>query len=181
MKRIGSPSNRAPIALVLTVLASAAPARADSGWRAGLDLHGFDAAFGARRPVGIGLGIRCGAMESAVVVDPMIFLLGWEMLDVTVGRWLAHDRVEALIGWRQTSGTMGTGRRYDEAILLGADWAVPSSGKLRLTFGVELETSIWRHGGGIESERIRFSSSSEDLLPRLEVLLHARFDLTGAL
>lgn len=146
-----------------------------------MDLHGFDAAFGARRPIGLGLGIRYGAVEAAVVVDPMIFLLGWEMLDVTAGSWLAHDRVEALIGWRQTSGVIGTGRRYDEAILLGADWIVPSSGRLRLTFGLELETSVWRHGGGIDSEHIRFFSSSGDLLPRLELLLHARFDLTGVL
>jgi hypothetical protein len=166
---------------MLAVLASTPPVRADSGWRAGLDLHGFDAAFGARRPIGIGMGIRSGAVEGAVVVDPMIFVLGWEMLDVTVGRWLARDRVEALIGWRQTSGAIGTGRRYDEAILLGVDWMIPSSGKLRLTFGVELETSVWRHGGGIDSEHIRLFSSSADLLPRLELLLHARFDLTGVL
>jgi hypothetical protein len=166
------------IPIMLAILASIAPVRADSAWRAGLDLHGFDAAFGARRPIGIGMGIRCGAVEGAVVVDPMIFVLGWEMLDVTVGRWLAHDRVEALIGWRQTSGAIGTGRRYDEAMLLGADWRVPSSGKLRLTFGVELETSLWRHGGRIDGEHISFSSSSADLLPRLELLLHARLDLT---
>jgi hypothetical protein len=158
-----------------------ARAQADPSWRAGLDLHGTDAAVGTRRPLGIAGGLRYQATEGAVVIDPMVLVLGWEMLDVTAGRWLADDRVEVLAGWRQTSGRLARGRRYDEAVLLGADWAAPLSNRFRLAFGVEVETSIWRHGGNLAGDTIRFGSLDAALARRVELLLHARFELTGSL
>jgi len=156
-------------------------AHADPSWRAGLDLHGTDAAYSSRRPLGIAGGLRYGAWEAAIVVDPMVLVLGWEMLDVSAGRWIADDRVELLAGWRQTSGRLSSGRRYDEAVLLGADWAVPLSGRFRLAFGVELETSLWRHGAGIDSDPIQVFPPGAELARRIELLLHARFELTGCL
>jgi len=162
-------------------LAVVAPAHADPSWRAGLDVHGTDAAYGGRRPLGVAAGLRCGATEGGVVVDPLVFALGWEMLDVTAGRWFADDRIELLAGWRQLSGRFGTGRRYDEAVLLGADWVVPLSRRFRLGFGLEFQTSIWRHGGDISSDTIAVFPVTTDLPERMSLLLHARFELTGIL
>jgi hypothetical protein len=159
----------------------AAQAHAEPSWRAGLDVHGTDAALGGRRPIGLAGRLRWGAMEAAVVVDPLVFVLGWEMLDVTAGRWIAGDRAEVLAGWRQTSGRLGTGRRYDEAVLLGADWVAPLSGRFRFAFGLEFETSIWRHGGNIDSDTIQVFPFTTDIAARMEFLLHARFELTGLL
>lgn len=163
--------------LALVVLSASAPAYGDPSWHTGLDFHGTDAAFAARRPIGIAMGLRHGAIDGAVVVDPMVLVLGWEMLDVTVGRWIASDRLEVLAGWRQTSGSARHGRRYDEALLLGADSAI-SSGNVRVSFGAELETSLWRHGGKIPSDTIDFAASAE-LATRMELLLHVRFEVGG--
>jgi hypothetical protein len=163
--------------LALAVLSLAPPAAAEPSWHTGLDFHGTDAAFAARRPIGIAAGLRRGDNDGSVVVDPMVLVLGWEMLDVTVGRWVAGDRLELLAGWRQTSGRAGHGRRYDEAVLLGADSAV-SSGSVRVSFGAELETSVWRHGGKIPSDTIEFAANAE-LATRIELLLHVRFEVGG--
>ncbi|HET7499912.1 MAG TPA: hypothetical protein VFK02_02885 [Kofleriaceae bacterium] len=168
-------------ALALAGLLLAARAHGEPRWRAGLDVHGTDAAFGERRPLGLAGGLRHGANEAAIVVDPLVLVLGWEMLDVTLGRWIAGDRVELLGGWRQTSGRLASGRRYDEALLVGADWAVPLSDRFRLAFGVELEASIWRHGARIAGDVIELWPPTVDTARRVELLLHARFELTGGL
>jgi hypothetical protein len=164
--------------LVLACLAFAAPARADLSWRAGLDVHGTDAAFAARRPVGIASGLRYGAVEGSVVVDPMMLILGWEMLDVTAGRWIADDRIELLGGWRQVSGRLSGGRRYDEGLLLGVDSVGVSSGRFRIAFGAEVTTSVWRHGARIPGDSIQLILNME-LATRIELLLHVRFEITG--
>ncbi|HEU4730805.1 MAG TPA: hypothetical protein VFT22_23075 [Kofleriaceae bacterium] len=168
-------------AIALAGLLFAARAHAEPSWRAGLDVHGTDAALGERRPLGIAGGVRYGQTEGAIVIDPLVLVLGWEMLDVTLGRWIAGDRVELVGGWRQTSGPLASGRRYDEAVLVGADWTVPLSSRFRLAFGLELETSIWRHGGRIEGDVIQLLPPTVDTARRVELLLHARFDVTGAL
>ncbi len=164
--------------LVLVSLALASPAHGDTSWRTGLDFHGTDAAFAARRPIGVATGLRCGPMEGSVVIDPMVFVLGWEMLDFTVGRWLASDRVELITGWRQVSGRLSGGRRYDEEMLLGADAVAIALGRLRLVFGAELETSVWRHGAHIRNDTIDLALNA-DLATRIELLLHMRFEITG--
>ncbi|HEX4418473.1 MAG TPA: hypothetical protein VH165_11265 [Kofleriaceae bacterium] len=152
---------------------------ADPRWDAGLDLHGTDAAFGSRRPIGIAGGLRQGDVEAGLVVDPLVFALGWETIDVTAGLWLAGDRAELVGGWRQSSGKLGTGRRYDEALLIGADWVVTLSPRYRLAFGAELVTSIYRHGADIGSDPIQLWPLTTDLAERMDLMLHARFEITG--
>src|SRR5438874_10799247 len=105
--------------VVAVMLACSAAASADAGWHTGLDFHGTDAAYGARRPIGLSGGLRTGDNEASVVLDPLVFVLGWEMLDVTVGRWVLDERVKVNGGWRQTSGPLAGGRRFDEALLVG--------------------------------------------------------------
>jgi hypothetical protein len=163
--------------LAVALIVAAAPASAESGWHTGLDFHGTDAAFAARRPIGITAGLRRGAIDGSVVIDPMLLVLGWEMLDLTIGHWNASDRVELLTGWRQTSGGLSHGRRYDEAWLLGADVAIASS-RVRVSFGAELVISLWRHGGHIPSDTITFAANPE-LGTRMAVLLHLRFEVGG--
>ena len=160
------------------VLAGASPAHAAPAWSAGLDLHGTDAAVAAHRPIGVAGGLRFGAVQAAAVVDPMVLFLGWEMLDVSAGRWFGGDRVEVLGGWRQTSGRFRGGRRYDEALLLGLDSVARASHWYRLSFGAELATSLWRHGAHIPGDTIDLSLNAE-LATRMELVLHVRFELTG--
>jgi len=175
--RVARPGLSPWLAVGVLTAGAAAPVRAEPSWHTGLDFHGTDAAFAARRPIGIAAGLRHGAVDGAVVVDPMVLVLGWEMLDVTVGRWIADDRLEVVAGWRQTSGRVSHGRRYDEAVLLGADTAM-TSGSVRMSFGAELETSVWRHGGHLPSDTLDFAANTE-LATRMEVMLHMRFELGG--
>jgi hypothetical protein len=153
------------------------PADAEPGWRLGIDVHGTDNAFAVRRPLGLAAGVRRGAAEATIVVDPMLLVLGWEMLDVSLGGWIAGDRVELLAGWRQTSGPLGRGRRYDESLLLGADAVAMSSGRLRIVFGAELSLSLWRHGGTIPDNVAPLALA--ELATRVDLLLHLRFEITG--
>ncbi|HEY0481260.1 MAG TPA: hypothetical protein VGD37_27280 [Kofleriaceae bacterium] len=161
-------------------LGLAGPAHGAPSWSVGIDLHGTDDAFAARRPIGVAGAIRYGAVEGSVVADPMLFVLGWEMLDATLGRWFAGDRIELLGGWRQTSGELSGGRRYDEALLLGADAVAMSSPRFRIVFGAELATSLWRHGAGIPANTIALAFDA-DLATRVELGFHLRFEITGAL
>lgn len=166
--------------LAAVALAAPAAARGEPGWRLGIDVHGTDEAIAARRPLGLAAGVRSGATEAAVVIDPMLLVLGWEMLDATIGQWIAGDRIELVAGWRQTSGRLSAGRRYDEALLLGADATALSSPRFRIAFGAELATSLWRHGGGLPDNTIALPPDAE-LATRVELMFHLRFDLTGAL
>lgn len=166
--------------LAALALAASAPAHGEPGWRLGIDVHGTDEAIAARRPLGLAVGIRSGATEAAVVIDPMLLILGWEMLDATLGRWIAGDRIELIAGWRQTSGRLNAGRRYDEALLLGGDVTALTSRWFRIAFGAELATSLWRHGGGLPDNTIALPPDAE-IATRIELVLHLRFDITGAL
>lgn len=156
-------------------------ARAEPSWRAGVDLHGTDDAFGPRRPIGLAGGLRTGDLELATTVDPLMPFLGWETVDLTIGTWVDADRIELLAGWRQSSGKLGTGRRFDEALLVGADYAVPLTPRYRLAFGAELATSITRHGADLPMDTIAVWPVTSDLAKRMSLILHARFEITGKL
>ncbi len=162
------------------ILASATPADAEPGWRLGLDLHGTDRAFASRRPLGVAAGLRSGALEATIVADPMRLVLGWEMLDVTAGGWIASDRVALLAGWRRMSGPLAGRRRYDEAMLVGANVTALTSQHFRVEFGAELAASLWRHGAGVPDDTIDLAFHDE-LATRLSLLLHLRFVFAGAL
>jgi len=167
-------------ACAAVLLAPATRAGAQPAWRLGLDVHGTDRMSAARRPLGVAAGLRSGALEGTIVADPMRFLLGWEMLDATLGGWIAGDRVELLAGWRRTSGPFAGRRRYDEALLVGANLTALTSTRFRVEFGAELATSLWRHGAGVPDNTIDLAVNAE-LATRVSLLLHLRFVVLGAL
>jgi hypothetical protein len=154
-------------------------AAAEPAWRAGIDFHGTDDAFGPRRPIGVAGGLRFGDLEVATTLDPLMPFLGWQTVDLTLGTWICDDKIELLAGWRQSSGKLGTGRRFDEAFLVGADYAVPFTPRYRLAFGVELATSIVRHGADLPMDEINVWPATSDLAKRIEFMFHARFEVTG--
>ena len=165
------------ICLVFIIFGSAV--HAEPSWRAGIDLHGTDDAFGPRRPIGLAGGLRFTDLEVATTIDPLMPFLGWETIDLTLGDWICDDRIELLGGWRQSSGKLGTGRRFDESLLIGADYAVPLTPRYRLAFGAELATSIVRHGADLPMDTIHVWPVTSDLAKRMELMFHARFEITG--
>ena len=58
---------------------------------------------------------------------------------------------------------------------------MPVSERLRFAFGLEFETSIWRHGGNIGSDTIQLVPFTTDSAARMAFLLHVRFELKGLL
>lgn len=177
----GPDRRRAAVSIAIALgLGLGQRASAESLLGIGLDVHGTDAALSARRPLGIAAAVCHRATQLSIVLDPLVFVLGWEVLDVTVGHWFADDRAQILVGWRQTSGASSAGRRYSEAALLGADVTMFASGPFRLSFGAELKLSLWRHGGAVPDETLRFAIPAE-LATEMEFLLHARFELVGRL
>jgi len=165
---------RALAALALCSL----PAHAEPTWSLGADVHGTDSAFATHRPLGVALGLRVGMLEGSVVADPSVLVDGWQMIDATLGGWIAGDRLALIAGWRNTSGPSHGGRRYDENLLIGADIVALRAPHFRLEFGAELQTSVWRHGADIPDDTMAFAFDA-DLATRTELMLHLRFKLTG--
>lgn len=166
------------LALAAALALASLPAHASPTWSLGADLHGTDGAFATHRPLGVALSLRAGWLEGSIVADPGVFVDGWEMFDATLAGWLAGDRIALVAGWRDTSGPAHGGRRFDDNVLVGADVVALTARHVRLEFGAELQTSIWRHGADIPDSRIAFAFDA-DLASRTALMLHLRFKLTG--
>lgn len=156
------------VALVILggVLAVAPHARADGARRnailAGLDLR----TEVGTHPVRIAAGMRRGALDLVAVLDPMAAFDGQIDTDLQLswrpGGGMDGQGWAAMLGWRLTAiGSLAGGRQLHEKLLLGTAAPLPTfwDGRLQPSFGAELGLTVLKHGGGLPSEAIGFSSA----------------------
>lgn len=99
-------------------------------------------------------GVRIGAVDAIIVVDPLVFTDGEHDLDV-LARWQpndlgAHAGWALLVGWRLATIDLADGYRFHENLLVGATADLPCLVRgVRAQFGVELAITAVRHGAGL--------------------------------
>ena len=110
-------------------------------------------------PVRLDAGIRMADFDFLVVVDPMVLVDGQFDLDV-LAAWRPFGAPwSAMVGWRTTAIELATGSQYQQRLLLGTTADLPSVlDSIGATWGLELATVLVRHGGGLPSESIAFTS-----------------------
>lgn len=143
--------------ILLLALTMAAPAAAEPfardaaprAWHAGVNLR---PELGVR-PLRVDAGLRFGAVDTILVVDPFWWTDGVFDLDL-LGSWQPGDTYGLLAGWRTTSIELDTGSQHQERLLLGAGAALPAflGGSLRPHVGFELAVLLVKHGGGLPTE-----------------------------
>jgi hypothetical protein len=129
-----------------------------------------------RHPLRTALGVQLGRFDLSVVTDPGVLIDGKSDVDLLLGWWIAPRAWQLAIGYRNSSMPIAGGRRFDEALLLGLDAAMPLvSGKhVRATFGLLLVADLVRHGGGVPTHTI--PTRIPDLADYLSVGFNARFE-----
>ena len=144
---------RAVLVLVCMVgVASAEPARA---WHVGTNLRSELSTHAVR----LDGGVRFGRLDLVGVVDPMVVFDGEMDLDAFALIGISHG-YSALVGWRAATLGLSSGRQFQETLLVGATGPLPSLGRIRLQFGIELATVLVKHGGGVPTDWTSFASSS---------------------
>jgi hypothetical protein len=151
----------APRLLLLGALLLPARARADRDWHAGVNLRS-DLGVHQLRLDG---GVRLGALDAILVVDPLYFTDGELDLDALV-RWEPSRPGWALAGgWRAVFFELANGHRVHEQLLLGATAPLPMPfAGVRAQLGLELAIVLVRHGAGLGTEGLAADSRLGDLL-----------------
>lgn len=134
-----------------------------------------------RHPLRLATGVSFGALDLTLITDPGVIFDGKHEADLLVGWWFIPHAWQLAIGFRNSSMPVLHGRRYDEALVLGLDAALPKlDGKhLRATVGVTLALDLYRHGGGIPARSL--PSRVPDLADFISFGFNARFEWAGAL
>jgi hypothetical protein len=106
-------------------------------------------------------GYRIGRLDLIGVVDPMVWTDGELDLDAIAEWQVNRCGYAALVGWRPTSIALSMGRQWQETLLLGVTAPLPKLHWLDLQVGVEVATTIVKHGGGLPTNVTSFANSSE--------------------
>jgi hypothetical protein len=173
---------RTSTAALLVCVAAARTASADvatgdesaRAWHGGANLR---TDLGAHR-VRAGIGLRFGPIDTTVVLDPKVFIDGRQNdSDLLLEWYRCPGGWAALLGWRLSQVSIDRGHHYHEHLLVGVSGPMPPllDRHVRSRFGLEIETTVVRHGSGIETDVISFSSErhwrdlvSINLFARLE-------------
>ena len=144
------------LAILIVACTCVRTAAADSQWHAGLDLRVDNGAH----PIRTGAGLQLGALDTELVVDPMVVFDGQHDLDLLA---IFGKTYSALAGWRTTSIGIAGGMQFQQKLVLGVSAPLPvfGSAPLRARFAFELATVIVKHGGDLPSETISFASGRD--------------------
>jgi hypothetical protein len=147
--------------VLLLALLLPAVARADRDWHAGLNVR-TDLGVHQLRLDG---GVRLGAIDALLVVDPLYFADGELDLDAIV-RWEPSRPGWGLAGgWRTVVFDVAGGHRVHEQVLLGATAPLPAFlDGVRAQWGAELAILVLRHGAGLGTEGLAGDARLADLL-----------------
>lgn len=100
-------------------------------------------------------GVRFGAIDTIVVVDPLVLTDGEHDLDLLV-RWhpsASHSGWALAGGWRVASIDLASGHRFHQDALVGATADLPCLVRgVRAQLGLELAISAVRHGAGLGTD-----------------------------
>jgi hypothetical protein len=140
---------------VVVVALVAGPAAAD-GWHAGVNLRTELGAHSAR----VDAGVRRGAFDFIVVLDPMVVTDGELDVDLVATRTIGGSGYGVLLGWRPASIGLAEGRQFQHSALVGAVGPLPRIGPLSVSWGVELAAVLVKHGGGLPMDRLSLESMS---------------------
>ncbi|MEY3014855.1 MAG: hypothetical protein RIT45_3590 [Pseudomonadota bacterium] len=148
-----------------------------TSWMVGVDLRTEVGTHPAR----IAVGGRRGAFDVVAVVDPMAVTDGQIDSDVHLV-WRPSGRAASaswagLLGWRTTAiGSLGGGHQLQQKLLLGTVAPLPTffSGRLQPNLGAELAVRVVKHGGGLPTETIGFSSGRA-YIDQMQFALWLRF------
>lgn len=104
-------------------------------------------------------GVTFGGLDVSAVVDPLAAIDGQHDLDLEAGHTLGGSSWRLAGGVRSTAIAVTGGTTWQEQLLVAATAPLPSPGKhLRATFGVELGMFVVKHGGGLDTEWVSWSS-----------------------
>jgi len=133
-----------------------------TGWKqdahVGLNLR---TDFGTH-PVRIDGGVRLDRWDLWLVVDPMVFLDDQHDLDA-LAHYAFADRWAVFGGWRATSIGIADGHQWQQKSIHGISAWLPElwGGHLRAVWGVEVGVLWVKHGGGLPTEPISFSTARD--------------------
>jgi hypothetical protein len=170
-----APSATSATSVVDTAAPAASPSRTETPSRR---IHfGLEARADLwRHPLRSVVGVEAGRFDLSLVTDPGIFVDGKSDVDLLLGWWVAPRAWQLSIGYRNSSMPIAGGRRFDEALLLGLDAAMPLlSGKhVRATFGLLVVADLVRHGGDVPVHTI--PTRIADLADYVSIGFNARFE-----
>lgn len=144
--------------MVLVALSSAAAhagpdatSTGECGVHAGVAVRTDLEAHGVRVPV----GLRTGAWDTTLVLDPLFFYDRQHDLDVLV-EWHPGERIALLLGWRWSIVQVAGGLHQQQRSVVGVTAAGPRfwSARLRTSASLELSTLWVKHGGGVDVDWI---------------------------
>lgn len=120
-------------------------------------------------------GYKVGNFGSLLVLDPMFWTDGQTNTDLLF--FYLSDRVHPFAGWRLNTVPALEGSQLQHNLLLGTGLPFPSfwGGRITGQWGIELSMVLFKHGGGLPSDRIGFQSGRH-YLDLVNFGMFARFD-----
>ncbi len=121
-------------------------------------------------------GVRYGAFDAVLVVDPMFWTDGQMSTDLLLN-WRSDVNVQAIVGWRVTSLGIVGGTQFQQNLLLGVGMDLPTffDGTVRGQWGLELAMLIVKSGGDLPAEFLNFSSARR-YIDFVNFAMFARFE-----
>jgi hypothetical protein len=159
--------------LAATTGAAPRPADAPRDVHAGLN---FRTDFGTH-PLRVDGGVRFGALDTILVLDPMFFTDGQHDVDLLLDRRFAPRHWSLLFGWRTTAVALAGGHQFQQKSVLGVAGRLPElwEGRLRAQAGLEC-TILWvNHGADLPTDWISFESGRH-VADRINFGLFLRFE-----
>ena len=103
-------------------------------------------------------GWRRGRIGVLLVVDPMFWTDQQTFTDLLV--FYMGNVIQPFAGWRLATIPLADGPQLQENLLLGFGIPFPRmlGGRIGGQFGLELAMMLFKHGGGLPGESIRFTS-----------------------
>lgn len=142
-------TEEAPTGLVIGELRTGTRFQAGVNLRTDLGAH----------PLRLDAALRMGDVDLIAVIDPMALGDGQFDGDLLVGWRPFGFPWGALVGWRTTAIGLQGGTQMQQRLLLGATADLPSIfDAIRASWGLEMAAVLVRHGGGLPTETIGFSS-----------------------
>ena len=123
-------------------------------------------------PIRVALGVRRGANDGTLVLDPYAFLDGQHDLDALFEHFFG-PRVGILAGWRWTAISVNDGLLNQQRSVVGVTGIGPTFGPVHTSASLELAVLWVKHGAGTMTEWI---SADRNLLDHVGFGLFVRFD-----
>jgi hypothetical protein len=126
-------------------------------------------------------GVRAGAIEATLVLDPLYLTDGEHDLDAVVG-WrpsAAHPAWAVTGGWRLVTFDLGAGTRVHQHVLVGASVTLPCLVRgVRAELGLELAFVAAQHGAGLGTEWFPTDDRVLDVIqPAMSLRIEHAWDL----